>query len=139
MMKSANSGKGADRRGTAAIEFALVGPMFILLLVGMIVYGGWFWMAHSVQAAVSEGARAAVAGLDPLEREQLARSVVATQLGDLGLRPTDAVVTVRGQAGTFRIEVAYDARRHPLMALSPLTIAPPETIRRSAIIRVGEG
>src|SRR5690606_12033649 len=43
-----------DGGGAAAIEFAIVGPFFLLLVVGMIVYGGWLWMAHSVQAAVSE-------------------------------------------------------------------------------------
>src|SRR5690606_40197902 len=57
----------AKRQGAAAVEFAIVGPVFFLLLAGMIVYGGWFWMAHSVQAAVSEGARAAIAGLDRSE------------------------------------------------------------------------
>lgn len=128
-----------DRRGAAAIEFAIVGPVFILLLVGMIVYGGWFWMAHSVQAAVSAGARAAIAGLDAAEREQLAREVVEGQLKDLGLKAADAVVAVRAEPGLFRIEVAYDAGGHPLMALAPLTVPPPRTIRRAAVIRVGEG
>ncbi len=127
-----------NRDGVAAIEFAIVGPVFILLLVGMIVYGGWFWMAHSVQAAVSEGARAAVAGLDAAEREQLAVSVVRTQLKDLGLKATDAAVAVRAEPGVVRVEVAYDAARHPLMALAPLTVSPPQTIRRSAVIRVAE-
>ncbi|WP_370656501.1 TadE/TadG family type IV pilus assembly protein, partial [Klebsiella pneumoniae] len=56
------------REGAAAVELALVGPVFFLLLVGMVVYGAWFWMAHSVQSAVSEGARAAIAGLDAAER-----------------------------------------------------------------------
>lgn len=65
-----------DRRGVAAIEFAIIAPMLILLLFAMVMYGGWFWMAHSVQSLASEGARAAVAGLDPVEREQLARSFV---------------------------------------------------------------
>lgn len=130
--------KSRNRDGVAAIEFALVGPLFILLLVGMIVYGGWFWMAHSVQAAVSEGARAAVAGLDAAEREQLAVDVVRTQLKDLGLKATDAAVAVRAEPGVVRVEVAYDATQHPLMALSPLTVSPPHTIRRSAVIRVVE-
>lgn len=128
-----------DRRGAAAIEFAIVGPVFILLLVGIVVYGGWFWMAHSVQSAVSEGARAAIAGLDAGERERLARDVVEAQLRDLGLRAADAAVAVRGEPGLFRVEVAYDAGGHPLMALSPLTVPPPRTIRRSAVIRVREG
>lgn len=130
--------KYKNRQGVAAIEFAIVGPIFILLLIGMIVYGGWFWMAHSVQAAVSEGARAAVAGLDPAEQEQLARDVIVAQLKDLGLKTADAVVAVQAGSGTLRVEVAYDAGGHPLMALSPLTISPPHTIRRSAVIRVEE-
>jgi len=128
----------AKRQGAAAVEFAIVGPVFFLLLAGMIVYGGWFWMAHSVQAAVSEGARAAIAGLDAVEREQLAREVVETQLKDLGLKAADAVVAVRAEPGRFRVEVAYDAGGHPLMALSPLTVPPPRIIRRTAVIRVGE-
>ncbi len=38
--------RGAEREGAAAVEFALVGPVFFLLLVGMVVYGAWFWMAR---------------------------------------------------------------------------------------------
>jgi len=127
-----------DRRGVAAIEFAIIAPMLILLLFAMVMYGGWFWMAHSVQAAVSEGARAAIAGLDAAEREQLAREVVESQLKDLGLKAADAVVAVRPEPGLFRVEVAYNAGGHPLMALAPLTVPPPRTIRRAAVIRVGE-
>ena len=130
--------EGGRREGAAAVEFALVGPVFILLLVGMIVYGAWFWMAHSVQSAVSEGARAAIAGLDAAERGHLAREVVEAQLKDLGLKAADAVVGVRAEPGRFRVEVAYDAGGHPLMALSPLTVPPPRTIRRAAVIRVEE-
>lgn len=136
MRKLAESKK--RRAGAAAIEFAIVGPFFFLLVVGMIVYGGWLWMAHSVQSAVSEGARAAVAGLDQPERERLARETVDAQLKALGLRTADAVVSVRSDGTFFRVEAAYDARRHPIMALSPLTVPPPSTIRRTAAIQVGE-
>jgi len=138
MMRSYPRIRGAEREGAAAVEFALVGPVFFLLLVGIVVYGAWFWMAHSVQSAVSEGARAAIAGLDAAEREQLAREVVETQLKDLGLKAADAVVGVRAEPGRVRVEVAYDAGGHPLMALSPLTVPPPRTIRRAAVIRVEE-
>jgi Flp pilus assembly protein TadG len=99
MMRSYARIRGAEREGAAAVEFALVGPVFFLLLVGMIVYGAWFWMAHSVQSAVSEGARAAIAGLDAAEREQLAREVVEAQLKDLGLKAADAGRGGAGRAG----------------------------------------
>ena len=43
------------------MEFALIGPLFVLLLAGVVVYGGWLWLAQSVQSVASEAARAAVA------------------------------------------------------------------------------
>lgn len=136
---SANRGLFRDRRGGAAVEFALVGPVFILLLAGMVVYGGWFWLAHGVQALASEGARAAVAGLDAAEREALARGVVADHArgGGLGLDPAQATVAVTSDLQAIRVTVRYDVGDHPLMALSGLTPAPPATIERTAVVRVG--
>jgi len=126
-----------DRRGVAAIEFAIIAPMLILLLFAMVMYGGWFWMAHSVQSLASEGARAAVAGLDPVEREQLARSFVDGQVSDLGLNATKAAVTIDSDAATIRVHIAYDVSDQPLMALSTLIPSPPRVIRRTAIVRLG--
>lgn len=126
-----------DRRGVAAIEFAIIAPMLILLLFAMVMYGGWFWMAHSVQSLASEGARAAVAGLDPVEREQLARSFVGEQVSDLGLNATKAAVTIDSDTATIRVHIAYDVSDHPLMALSALIPSPPRVIRRTAIVRLG--
>lgn len=56
------SGARSRRGGSAAIEFALVGPLLIMMLVGMVVYGGWMWLAQSVQTLATESARAAVGG-----------------------------------------------------------------------------
>ena len=128
---------GRDRRGVAALEFALVAPMLILLMIGIVVYGGWFWMAHSVQSLASEGARAAIAGLDPTERATLARSFVGGQVGDLGLRADRASVEVESTASVIRVNVVYDASDHPLMALAAIVPAPPRTIRRTAVVRLG--
>jgi len=126
-----------DRRGVAAIEFAMVAPMLILMMLGMVVYGGWFWMAHSVQSLASEGARAAIAGLDPTEREALARSFITTQVGDMGLQANRASVEVESTAGVIRVKVAYDVRDHPLMALAAIVPSPPRVIRRTAVVRLG--
>ncbi|MFK0300303.1 TadE/TadG family type IV pilus assembly protein [Brevundimonas sp. NPDC090276] len=126
-----------DRRGVAAIEFAVVAPLLIMLMFGMIMYGSWFWMAHSVQAIASEGARAAIAGLDPAEREQLARALVGAQVGDLGLDASKAAVAVESTPSVIRVNIAYDASDHPLMALSGLIPSPPKTIRRTAVVRLG--
>lgn len=131
-----SSRSSSDRRGVAAIEFAMVAPLLILMMLGMVVYGGWFWMAHSVQSLASEGARAAIAGLDPVERETLARGFVGVQIQDLGLRADRAAVEVESTSGLIRVNVAYDISDHPLMALAAIVPSPPRIIRRTAIVRL---
>lgn len=127
-----------NREGSAALEFALVGPILILLLAGLVVYGGWYWMAQSVQSMASEGARAAVGGLDAAEREQLAKTFIASEAqAGAGLDPSKAVVTVQSDVQAIRVRVAYDVSGEPVMALAGLLPAPPAVIERTAVVRIG--
>lgn len=126
-----------DRRGVAAVEFALVCPILIFLMIGMIVWGGWFWLAHSVQSIASEAARAAVAGLDPAERESLARSAVVRLVEGTGVTAAQLSVRVRAEDDLIRVDVAYDAADHPVLILADLVPAPPRVIERTASIRTG--
>lgn len=48
-----------DDRGTAAVEFAIVGPIFLSLAVGMIYVCMLMFSMASMQYAVEEGARCA--------------------------------------------------------------------------------
>jgi len=129
--------KGA-RQGAAAVEFALVGPIFVLLLIGMVVYGGWFWMAQSVQSLASEAARAAVAGLDADERTRLARARIDQDMrAHSALDPDLTTVDVETAEDGIRIVVRYDARTHPLMLAGGMLPRPPAIIERSAVIRAG--
>lgn len=45
--------------GAAAVEFALILPMFMVMLLGMIDWGWWFYVDLAATNAVREGARAA--------------------------------------------------------------------------------
>lgn len=127
-----------SRRGSAAVEFALIGPLFIVLLIGAVVYGGWMWMAQGVQSLAAEGARAAIAGIDVDERISLAQSSVADSVdGSTILQPEAIQVAVASDAGAIRVTVTYDATDHPLMALSNLVPSPPRVIRREAVVRTG--
>lgn len=127
-----------DERGSAAVEFALVGPMLILLLIGMVVYGGWFWLAQSVQSLASEAARASIAGLDVAERTRLAQAYVQGHADDLaGLNPARIGLTVQTDADSIQVRILYDAHDHPVMALANLVPAPPSTIERTAVVRIG--
>jgi len=129
---------GTGREGAAAVEFALVGPILILVLIGMVVYGGWFWMAQSVQSLASEAARAAVAGLDAEEREMLARGRVARDVEvQSALDPDLTTVEVEAADDGVTVVVRYDAREHPIMLLGGMLPMPPAIIERSAVIKAG--
>ncbi|MGV3579955.1 TadE/TadG family type IV pilus assembly protein [Brevundimonas sp.] len=128
------------RQGSAAVEFALTGPLMILMLVGMVTYGGWLWLAQSVQTLATESARAAVAGLDAAERIRLARAFVLAEAeaeGGAGLVYDRLVVTVESDEQAIRVHIAFDASDHWVMMMSGLLPAPPAVIRRTAIVRTG--
>jgi Flp pilus assembly protein TadG len=131
---------GARRRreGSAAVEFALIGPIFLLLVMGMVVYGGWFWLAQSVQSLATESARAALGGLDDAERRQLAVAFVNREaaLGS-GLDPALIETTITSDADAIRVRIAYDARTNPILILAGPLPKPPSVIERSAVVRTG--
>lgn len=121
-----------------AVEFALIGPLFVILLIGLVVHGGWFWMAQGVQHLAAEGARAAVAGLDVAERDRLARAAVTeTATAATILTPARLSVAVTDTEREIRVTVSYDAAGEPIMALAGLVPSPPTTIERAAAVRVG--
>lgn len=140
MARRTGSKVGAEhrRKGSAAIEFALVGPILIMLLTGMVVYGGWFWLAQSVQTLATESARAAMGGLDDAERRQLAMAFVAREAGrGSGLDPALIATTVTSDAEAVRVHITYDARKHPILLLAGSLPRPPSLIQRDAVVRTG--
>lgn len=46
-------------RGTVAIEFAMVFPLFIMMLFGIVEFGRFLWADNTLRHAVQEGARCA--------------------------------------------------------------------------------
>ena len=47
----------ADRRGAAAIEFAIVGPLLFTLLLGIVEMGRMFYVRESLEYAIEQAAR----------------------------------------------------------------------------------
>ena len=127
-----------DVRGNAAIEFALVAPVFLLFLMGIISYGGYFWLAHNVQELANNAARAAVAGLTAAERTTLAESSFDSEIASYAvLTPAKAQVLYDGDAQNFTVSISYDAAASGFWAASGLIPMPSSTIVRSASIRLG--
>ena len=58
IMKSTRRGKARDaRRGQAVVEFALILPVFLLMLFGAIEFGRAYYNVHLLTNAAREGAR----------------------------------------------------------------------------------
>jgi len=129
------------RRGTSAIEFAIVVPVFVMLLFGLISYGTYLAVAHGVQQLAAEAARAAVAGLTDDERNTLARNYID---GNIGAYPLLSArhLTLDGSrtdpaSGVFSVTVHYDLSDMPLFAMPSIVPMPSASIARSAAILRG--
>src|ERR1044071_4847539 len=62
--------------GTTAVEFAMLAPLFMLLLLGMVAYGIYFGASHSVQQIAADAARTALSGLNATERKALVTNFI---------------------------------------------------------------
>ena len=67
-----------DRSGASALEFAIVVPVFLLIVLGILTYGIYLGSVHSVEQLAADAARASVAGLSDSERTQIATQHVTT-------------------------------------------------------------
>ena len=68
-----------SERGASAVEFALVMPILLVLIFGLIQYGLYFWALQGGADATRHGARLSAVG-DPAECSDF-RSDVSTKLG----------------------------------------------------------
>lgn len=129
---------GAATRGNAAIEFAIVGPVLILLMMGIFTYGGYFLTAHTVQQMANDAARSAIAGLDDEERLMLAReSALASLANQAHMRGGLARVDLRRDGATIAIALTYDASEDLYWSFDSLLPVPAPQISRTATIRLG--
>lgn len=125
----------------SAVEFALVFPIFLIVLFGIISFGSYLAVVHGVQQIAAEAARASISGLSDIERKSLAqdnigRNVSSYPLIDAG-RLSLASAATTSDGTTFEIQVQYDASDMFIYSLPSFVPAPPSTIVRSAAIQRG--
>lgn len=130
-----------DQRGAAALEFAIVFPVFLVLTFGMIAYGIYFGAAHSAAQLAADAARASVAGLSDQERSDLARQHITRNAAVYTLLYPQYVTSVAAaspdDATDFRVTVRYDARALPIWRFAPFLPLPSKIIERSSTIKRG--
>jgi len=127
--------------GASAVEFALLTPVFLLMLLGMLAYGIYFGAANSVQQLTADAARIAVAGLNEAERNKLVGSFLTNNAGDYLLIDQRLVsFTIGDKPGDpslYRVTVRYDASKLPIWKLYPPLPMPNTVIAYTSVIRRG--
>jgi Flp pilus assembly protein TadG len=105
-------GPGLGRRGTAAVEFAIIGPIVVMLVLGMIEFSRLMMVEEILTNAAREGCRQAVlTGATSSD----ATSTVATYLAGAGISGYTTTVSPdpgtaeAGTAITVTITVPYSS------------------------------
>lgn len=107
-------------RGAAAVEFALVVPLFLLIVFGIIDYGYMLSFRQSISQAASEAARAAAIAPSTSNRQAIAYSSVSDVMGD-ACNSAYLTCSVTQTAGLLSVTVTSeygdDPRRLKLLGL----------------------
>ncbi len=146
-MKTGSAYRIASRRfakddtATSAIEFALLSPLFLFLLLGMVAYGIYFGAAHSIQQIAADAARVAIAGVDQSERQTLARTYISQNADGFpfidGRMLTVDARDSAADGSQFVVTLSYDARDLPIWGMFTNLPLPKMTIVRKTTIRIG--
>jgi Flp pilus assembly protein TadG len=128
------------RRGATAVEFAMILPVFLTMVFGIVVFGCYLTMVHGVQQLAAEAARSSISGMSDAERSTLATTYVTANVGTYPLIVANKV-TVNAATSTtnpnvFVVSVSYNASGTFIYSL-PFVPSPPSTIVRSAAIPYG--
>jgi Flp pilus assembly protein TadG len=128
------------RRGASAVEFAMLLPLFLTLVFGIVVFGSYLAVVHGVQQLAAEAARSSIAGLSDSERSSIASSYVSANVGTYPLITPSKISVNAATSGSdpnvFVVTVSYNANGMFIYSL-PFVPAPSSTIVRSAAIPYG--
>jgi Flp pilus assembly protein TadG len=123
------------------VEFALLLPIFLLMVFGIVTFGSYLAVVHGIQQLAAEAARTSVAGLNDAERSNLATGYVNANAASYPFiassHLTVEAVKSATNANVFVVTVDYDASSMFIYALPTLVPMPPSRIVRSAAIPFG--
>ncbi len=126
-------------RATATLEFAIVLPLMLTIMMGIVGLGLCLATQIAVIVSAQEGARAAMAGLSTAERTSLATQ--AAQAALTGYLPflsansaTISAQPASGNAGLFQVSVRVP---FPAAAFSPLVPLPATLSSYTAVVSNG--
>lgn len=134
-----------DVRGAAAVEFALILPILLILVFGIVNYGDMLSVRQSVSQAASEGARAAAVnpGNDAakiasakeavegaLDAQNQACTGWGSGAGQCNVTIAACVGEATKQCATVKVDIPYDA------IIAGFGIVLPDNLTYTAVARV---
>lgn len=129
------------RKAASAVEFAIIFPLFLAVLFGIISFGAYLAVVHGVQQLAAEATRAAVAGLSDSERVTLALDNINGNVGSYPMisskRLTLTSASTDPTSQNFSVTLQYDASDMFVFNLPALAPQPSPIIVRSASIQRG--
>lgn len=157
-MVERREGRVRTDRGAAAVEFALVVPLLVLLLFGIISYGVMLSFRQTLSQAATEGARAAAVTFLSADKRDEATAAVDNALESFGLTCSAGGGLSRASESVGRCEISdpgtcvpaaaegvecvtvrlvYDYADHALVPSFPgVGVILPDTLTYSAQARV---
>lgn len=127
--------------GATAVEFALVAPLFFVLLLGIVSVGYIFGVHHELRQMASEAARASVAGISNAERQALATNYVTNALPSYSLLSTRRMTMTTqvrlAPAPSFHVVMTYDMSGTFPYQLGALLPMPSPRIEKRAVVGLG--
>jgi len=95
----------SDRRGATAVEFALILPPFLLLLLGVVEFGRALWTQSALHFAVEEAARCATVDATNCATATQVKTFAVSRAAGVGL--TNAVFTLTTPACGNQVSASY--------------------------------
>lgn len=128
----------SETKGTAIVEFAILLPVILTLMIGILSFGLYFGAAHSVQQLAADAARYSVSGDTADERKTLVSGfVLANAESYFLIRPDQlAEISVTVAAGQSRVRIAYDASWLPIYSFDRILPLPDSMITRDSVMLV---
>jgi Flp pilus assembly protein TadG len=103
-----------NERGAVAAEFALLLPVFMILLFGTIEFGMIMYSRELITNASREGARAGIIQVSPKPTAGTITTIATTYLTGTGINLADVTVAVTGAGGanpaTLTVAATYQYR-----------------------------
>jgi len=127
-----------DERGTTSLELALVAPVLMLLVLGVLQFGLWYHAQNVAKTAALEGARVAAAE-DGSAGAGSARAlaVLGQGLGGAAVSP-GASASLEPDAARVRVTATFRALL-PIPGLSSFSISAEARVFRERFRPAGEG